>query len=257
VPSAQIVWQLVRQLPPPLLAASAGGWMLLALQEAGHLPPALCVSAVSAGGDMTTRLLATFAVTTPLAILPVSLAMLIAMMPPLLAPPLLHVWRRSLTRRRTRAVLLFVLGYLAVWLAALLPLVAASIALDSISITAGWPAATLAATIALVWQATPLKQISLNGCHRRPPLAAFGLRAEADALCYGAGHGLWCVGTCWALMLLPLAASGPLHWVVMLAVMLISAVERVRTPQAGRWGSAWPRLRLPLRISPKPMARAA
>jgi len=238
---AVVAWHVVKRLPYPLLGASVVGWTLLAVAESVPSLPELCISPATAG-DVIARFSAAYTVIAPGAVLLASTLMLLAMMPPLLAPPLLHVWRRSLPRRRVRAVALFVLGYALVWLGAELVLVSGWLLLGSSAPAAGSVPFAIAALIALTWQATPLKQISLNRCHGRPPLAAFGLRVEADALRYGASHGLWCVGACWALMLLPLAASGPLHWIIMLGVMLISAVERVRAPQAARWGAAWPRL---------------
>jgi predicted metal-binding membrane protein len=254
--AARVAWYAVTRLPYPLLAASAVGWTLLAVAESVPSLPALCVSPATAEGAIA-RLSAAFSATAPSIVLLASAVMLLAMMPPLLAPPLLHVWRRSLARRRVRAVALFVLGYAVVWLGAELVLVSGWLLLGGIAPATGPAPFAIAALVALAWQATPLKQISLNRCHGRPPLAAFGLRAEADALRYGASHGLWCVGACWALMLLPLAASGPLHWTMMLGVMLISVVERVRAPQPARWGAAWLHLPSPLRTPSGPMGTTA
>lgn len=254
--AARVAWYALTRLPYPLLAASAVGWTLLGVAESVPSLPALCVSPATTEGAIA-RLSAAFSGTAPGMVLLASAVMLLAMMPPLLAPPLLHVWRRSLARRRARAVALFVLGYALVWLGAELLLVGGWLLLGGVTPAAGPAPFAIAAMIALTWQATPLKQISLNRCHGRPSLAAFGFRADADALRYGAGHGLWCVGACWALMLLPLAASGPLHWIMMLGVVLISVVERVRAPRAARWGAAWPRLPSPLRMSSRPMGTTA
>src|SRR5688572_21344911 len=44
--------------------------------------------------------------------------MLVAMMPPLLAMPLMHAWSSSLPRRRLRTAVVFLVGYSAVWMAA-------------------------------------------------------------------------------------------------------------------------------------------
>ena len=135
-----------------------------------------------------------------------------------------------------RAVALFVLGYACVWLIAGALLAVASLALSAAAFATGASPLALASLVVLAWHMTPLRQLCLNRCHRQPPLAAFGLRAEADALGYGVSHGLWCAGTCWAVMLLPLSTSGPLHWGMMLAIMFVSMVERVGAPQAPRWG---------------------
>jgi predicted metal-binding membrane protein len=172
------------------------------------------------------------------------------MMPPLLSGALLHVWHRSLARRRHRAVLLFVVGYGAVWLAASLPLLVMTVLWDGIAGSSAWWPTVFAVALAVAWQATPIKQICLNRCHGRPPLATFGLAAEADALRYGAHHAMWCVGACWALMLPPLTGTGPWHVVLMLAVTFVALVERVRAPEAVRWGAALPALPVSLRLAP-------
>ena len=227
MPALQVAWQAVKRLPAPLLAATAAGWTVLALRESSASLSAFCLSGETfSGGAVASTLLPDLAL------------MLLAMMPPLLASPLQHVWRRSLTRRRGRAIALFVMGYVAIWLAVGTLLVAASLILAATA----WPAIAIGALIAIAWQATPLKQTSLNLCHRRPALEAFGIRAETDALLYGVTHGIWCAGACWALMLLPLLVGGPLHWALMLAVMLVAIVERARAPQPARWNAAWPQL---------------
>ncbi|ESX30067.1 MULTISPECIES: DUF2182 domain-containing protein [unclassified Mesorhizobium] len=186
------------------------------------------------------RLAAVLAVSAPSAQVLTWLAMILAMMPPLLATPLLHVWQRSFSRRRVRAVALFVLGYAIVWLAAGIFLVSGSLVLENVASVVGVPPIAAASLLALLWQVVPLKQLSLNRCHRQPPLAAYGFRAETDAARYGASYSVWCVIECWALMLLPLAADHPLHWFIMVAVTLMTIVERAGVPRAPRWGAAWP-----------------
>jgi predicted metal-binding membrane protein len=232
MPALQVAWQAVKRLPAPLLAATAAGWTVLALRESSASLSTFCVSgeAISRGAFSGSTVAST--------LLPDLALMLLAMMPPLLASPLQHIWRRSLTRRRGRAIALFIVGYLGIWLAVGMLLVAASRVLTATA----WPGIALGALIAMAWQATPLKQASLNLCHRRPALEAFGLRAETDALLYGVTHGIWCAGACWALMLLPLLVGGPLHWALMPMVMLIAIIERARAPQPVRWNAAWPQL---------------
>ncbi len=251
MPGAATAWHVVKRLPRPLLAASAGGWLLLAGQASVPSLSAFCLSTTSARGALTGRLEATLAIASPPALMLGWLAMMLAMMSPLLGSPLRHVWRRSLTRRRGRAVLLFLSGYGLVWLAAGLLLVTGSLVLAGVAPPFGIPAVALAALVALAWQATPLKQMALNRCHRRPPLAAFDFRAESDVLQYGASHGVWCVGSCWAWMLLPLATDGLLHGATMAAVMLLSLVERARAPRVERWAAAWPSQPQPLPALPR------
>jgi hypothetical protein len=46
---AVVAWHVVKGLPYPLLAASAVGWMLLAVVESVPSLPALCISPATAG----------------------------------------------------------------------------------------------------------------------------------------------------------------------------------------------------------------
>ncbi|CCE07684.1 Membrane protein, putative (fragment) [Bradyrhizobium sp. STM 3843] len=216
-----------------LAAVSLSGWLALLLGGIGAVAPALCVS----GTLPLTPLLTSF----ELALLfnaPAKLAsgwalMWAAMMLPLIAASLRHVRDRSLARRRTAAMLLFATGHAAVWIIAgmVLQLVALS-ALWAVPAPRAW--FTGAVLLALLWQVSPLKQWSLNRCHRRPQLAAFGWRADRDALCFGLGNAIACVGACWALMLVMLLA-GPAEPLAMIAVALFAFAERLDTPAALAW----------------------
>ena len=94
--------------------------------------------------------------------------------------------------------------------------------------------ALAAAVLALAWQASPAKQRCLNRCHAHPPLAAFGWRAARDALALGLRHGGWCVGSCWALMLLVLLLpQGHVAGMAAAAVLMFS--ERLDPPRPPAW----------------------
>ena len=62
-----------------------------------------------------------------------------------------------------------------------------------------------------------------------------------DALRFGFAHGAWCVGSCWALMLIPLVVP-VWHVGVMVAVSLWMWSEQLERRTAGGW-----RFHLPLR----------
>lgn len=239
--SAVVAFHVVKRLPRAFVAASAAGWALIAALALAQPLATLCLSPRTVGEGTITRVAAALDVTGPAALTLTWLAMVLAMMPPLVASPLLHVWYRSLKRRRFYAVALFVFGYALVWFSAGIPLALGALLLGSVAESVSLPAFAIATLLALIWQVSPLKQISLNRCHGRPTLAAFGYSADADALRYGLGHGMWCVGTCWGLMLLPLTVTGLMHWSVMVAITYMLIVERVRGPAPASWGAAWPR----------------
>jgi predicted metal-binding membrane protein len=160
--------------------------------------------------------------------------MMVAMMLPTLVPPLCYVHSRSFARRRVRAMGLFVAGYGAVWLAV-------GSALLGLQLLAQWATVNLylpvvvAGLLALVWQASPLKQRCLNRGHRHRALAAFGFRADWDALRLGLEHGGWCAASCWALMLVPLLLPHG-HLLAMAVVGLLMFCERMDPPTQPAWG---------------------
>jgi predicted metal-binding membrane protein len=228
-----------RQGPwPPLILASLTGWLgLLALDRrfpfsslcsATTLPPSIAWWALSL------------------------LAMATAMMAPLLKEPMQHLWSRSLARRRGRAIAAFVLAYGGCWMAAMAVLALAAIgsrmAREPLPITS-------AIGLAVLWQCSPVKQHCLNRCHRLPRLAAFGWRADRDCLRYGLAHAGWCVGSCWALMLLGMLVDGA-GMALAMAITTLLLIERWERPRPARWRPArWrpARWRLPGYPPPRPL----
>ena len=200
---------------PPLLVVSLVGWALLlasgGLNAGGHLHHGM----PGRGGPA-----------------PVAwLLMLVAMMPPLLSDAVHHLWTRSVERRRWRAILLFAGGYVFVWMTAGW-LLAAGVTRLAPVFAPGWRAAAATVLLAALWQTTPAKQRCLNRCHARPPLGAPGTASDLDAVRYGLATGGWCLGSCWALMLVP-GTMGSAHAAAMMAAMVVMVVERhaPRRPQ--------------------------
>lgn len=226
----------------PMLVVGAA----LALSSALDIPanlPLLC-----GGGADLLPVTATLAVarfllaTTPLPLLALAwLAMLLAMMTPLVALPLSHVRASSLVARRGRAAAAFLLGYFGVWMFAGIPLLAAALLLRVVagSILAAFLAASL---VAVVWSASPLQQAAQNRAHRLRRIGLFGLAADRDCLAFGAGLGGWCLASCWAWMLVSLSVPAA-HVPAMAAVAAIVMAERLRGPGAERW-------RTPVVLSP-------
>jgi predicted metal-binding membrane protein len=167
--------------------------------------------------------------------------MLTAMMAPLLIPALRHVRARSLRSRRWRAVSLVTVAHAAVWTVGGIVLLAVASLLRSVT---GQPnlAVLLGLDAALAWQLSPLKQYCLNRHCAHPPISSFGSAADRDALRFGGTHAVWCLGSCWALMLVSLLAPA-WHVAVMLVVSVWMWVEPLDRPERPTW-----RVRLPLRF---------
>ena len=231
----------------PVLAVTAIAWAVLL---ADHLVPSPPGPGMGHGGMGPRHDMAGMTLASPVGTAGRAL-MLTAMMGPLLIPALRHVHARSLPRNRWPAMTLLIAGCAATWWA-----VAAALQQAAAFSAARAPAAPLLFGLlaALAWQASPAKQRCLNRHHAHPPIAAFGPAAWLDPLRYGVTHALWCAGSCWALMLLPLLATGltggthqhatAAGLALMAAVSAWIWAESFTDPAAPRW-----RLRAPAKAA--------
>lgn len=161
------------------------------------------------------------------------LLMVMAMMTPLLRMPILHIRISSFRERRWRNIALFLLGYLAVWLAAGLFIMPLEVMMARTGINPSI-LAIVAALLAFGWQMSPLKQRYLNRCHAQHPLPAFGRAADRHVLYFGLQHGGACLGSCWALMLF---ADSLAQWHIsaMALVAVLMVCERMDPPASPAW----------------------
>lgn len=159
--------------------------------------------------------------------------MVAAMMLPKLILPIQDIYARSLKRNRFRLALLFVLGYMAAWMAVGLVIVMLILLLHLV-LPASYLPAIILAIIAIIWQFSPVKQRCLNHGHDHWTLSAFGWAASRSALRYGLTHGAWCVGSGWALMLLPMLLPAG-HNLAMIIVTFIMLSEHLEHPKVPRW----------------------
>lgn len=217
---------------------SAAAWGLTLAQARGMAMPELCAMTVLAPGAAAASLDLALALNPPGGLAAGWALMLVAMMTPLLLSPLRHLWQRSLARKRGTIIALFTLGYGLVWMAAGTLMVALAL-LMRLASSSPWLAAGLVGLAAIVWHASTAHQVCLNRRHGLPTLPALGAAAERAALRYGVIHGGWCVGACWAVMLLPLLVpSGHLFAMVLAALWLFA--EHLEAPRPAGWGWRWP-----------------
>jgi predicted metal-binding membrane protein len=162
--------------------------------------------------------------------------MMIAMMTPSAAPTILLYARvqrsaEPAARGGVAPTMVFVAGYLLVWLVFSLAAVAVQFALDRGGLLDGELMRSqhraLSAGLLLfagVYQLSPLKNACLSRC-RSPAtfLSQHWRPGVAGALRLGALHGAWCVGCCWMLMAL-LFVFGVMNmaWVAALAVLVLA-----------------------------------
>jgi predicted metal-binding membrane protein len=161
------------------------------------------------------------------------LLMLAAMMSPVLILPINYICLRSFRNRRLRSTFLFTLGYAVSWAAAGLVLLAVQVAVLLFAPQSFLPAAGVA-IVAIIWQFSPIKQCCLNRCYAHPALAAFGRGADLDALRFGVTHGMWCAGSCWAIMLIPLLLPAG-HVLAMALISVLIFSERLESPRPPSW----------------------
>ena len=159
--------------------------------------------------------------------------MMVAMMLPSTLPFVFTFSAEQVRRQGTQTpavpAAFFVAGYLAVWTAfsavcAILQQVLHARALLSprMSVTSSlFSGAILIA--AGIYQWTPMKNACLRHC--RSPLMFLlsdWREGKAGAFQMGAGHGLFCIGCCWMLMMLPFAAGVMnLMWMAGITVLLL------------------------------------
>lgn len=125
--------------------------------------------------------------------------------------------------------IVLVAGYLAVWLLAALAFAGATAALQSIAggggPLTGWTGGA-ALILAGLWQFSSLKEACLTKC-RAPFATLFGGWTDRPAGVFrlGAEQGLWCLGCCWALMLVMFVVGiMNLFWMALIGVFAV--VER-------------------------------
>ncbi|MGX1544614.1 DUF2182 domain-containing protein [Streptomyces adustus] len=141
------------------------------------------------------------------------------------------LYARTITAHRVPRMAVFTLAYLLVWAAAGLPAYALAAGLGRTVELPGTARAAVAAAVFAVgglYQLTPLKDRCLAKC--RSPLGmilryASYPRTSRD-LRAGAHHGAFCLGCCWALMVL-LAAFGVMNLWAMGALAVVITAEKL------------------------------
>ncbi len=155
----------------------------------------------------------------------------VAMMAAMMLPGVLPVVGRYARAAAGNAVpaIVFVAGYLAVWSVVGLPAFVASTRLNPVMHTYPWVGrvAGAVALVAGVHQLSPFKTLCLRHCRRpvsRDP--GKGPRGAAGAFVAGGRYGMYCLGSCWMLMLL-LIALGTMQLAWMLALAVVIWLEKV------------------------------
>jgi predicted metal-binding membrane protein len=163
------------------------------------------------------------------AFIPVWTLMMAAMMLPSVAPVAV-LYERSITGNRTLRLASFAAGYIVVWGLAGLPAFAIAAALSSVAMDHPETARYIAAGIFLVlglYQVSPLKDRCLSHC--RSPFSLLmhyaNFHGPLRDLRAGTHHALYCLGCCWALMLV-LVVAGIMNLLVMVVLATVILIEK-------------------------------
>jgi predicted metal-binding membrane protein len=156
--------------------------------------------------------------------------MMAAMMLPSVAP-VASLYARSISGRRAVRLSLFTAGYLVVWAAAgVVAFVIGSVigGLAESDARLGTAAGVGAYLACGVYQLSPLKYRCLAHC--RSPLSLFlhysSYQGPLRDLRVGAHHGAYCLGCCWALMVV-LLALGAMSVIPMLILAIVVITEKL------------------------------
>ena len=159
--------------------------------------------------------------------------MVLAMMLPKLIVPIQHIYERSFKHKRFWSAIFFIFGYTGVWTIVGVFMNIVILGFNLLMPNSYIPAIMIG-VIAMIWQFSPAKQRFLNRGHDHRSLSAFGWEANRDALEFGIIHGLWCIGSGWALMLCPMLLPQG-HNIAMLLVTIIMISEHMEHPRIPRW----------------------
>lgn len=224
----------------PFALAAGSAWVALALGDTGLGAPTICSAARLWSVPSPDAFGFFFAFVSPWSLAAGWVVMVVAMMLPTACDHLVQVHERTLRRLRPGCLTLFLGGYVGAWILGGVILLAAAVTLRIASPSPAAPL-VLASVVAFFWQVSPWKQFALNQCHGRPSLAAFAPAAYRSAFAYGVRHGLWCLASCWALMVAALLAPA-YHVAVMACVAAYIWAERLEPARPPLW-----RVRLPAR----------
>lgn len=152
----------------------------------------------------------------------------VAMMAAMMLPAVLPVVDRYARAAAGNAVpaIVFVAGYLAVWSAVGIPAFVASTRLNPVMHSCPWVGrvAGAVALLAGLHQLSPFKATCLRHCRR--PMSPSGEsgrdpKRPVGAFVAGGRYGVFCLGSCWMLMLLLIAfGTMQLAWMLVLAVVI-------------------------------------
>jgi predicted metal-binding membrane protein len=226
-PAAALAPARAGRVPVPILAAVAAAWGAAVAVEASGIAGALHHDSLLEGGPGLGPALLLFLLGWQV--------MVAAMMLPS-SLPLVRMFAAASAGApdRGRALAAFVGAYAVVWSAFGLLAFAGDAGLHALVASSSWMAANdwvIGPSVLLLagaFQFTPLKDACLRACrHPASFLRRHYRRGAGGAFALGARHGMFCVGCCWALMLVMFAAGAvSLIWMAALTALMVHEKTR-------------------------------
>jgi len=174
--------------------------------------------------------------------------MMTAMMLPSAAPMVLQftaVIRRSDLSRPAVRSYAFTAGYLVAWslfaaaAVAVQGLLVSAFALTPMMTLSSNRAASAVLALAGVYQLTPLKRTCLSSCQSPVTFIARHWQSGlAGAFRMGVAHGVFCIGCCWALMML-LFAGGVMHLTTIALLTIVVLIEKTLPSESSAQWFTW------------------
>lgn len=162
--------------------------------------------------------------------IPAWVLMMVAMMLPAVAP-VASLWSRTMTAGRSLRLTLFAFGYLLAWATTAIPAYGGWLLVDHRLVMhplAARITTTVIFTAVGLYQLTPYKQRCLRHC--RSPMGQLirysSWRGRGRDVAVGLHHASYCLGCCWALMLL-LFAFGAMTIGAALGLAALVVVEKL------------------------------
>jgi predicted metal-binding membrane protein len=211
-----------RRIPLVLIIAIAVAWLLAVTAQLSGASEVLGHDYLAGGSLPVWAAVAVFAVTWQ--------AMTVAMMLPS-SVPMISLFTAAARRQERPALVIgaFLGGYASVWtafgVAAFVGDIFLHRTLDSTSWWSGreWILSAGVLALAGAFQFSGLKDRCLRECrHPASFLLQYYARGSAAAFKFGARHGLFCLGCCWAVMLVMFAAGvANLWWMAALTALMV------------------------------------
>ena len=226
-PAATLAPAQAGRVPAPIFAAVAAAWGAAVAVEASGIAGSLHHESLLEGGSGFGPALLLFLVGWQV--------MVAAMMLPS-SLPLVRMFAAASSGApdRGRAMAAFVGAYAVVWSGFGLLAFLGDAGLHALVASSAWMTANdwvIAPSVLLLagaFQFTPLKDACLRACrHPASFLRRHYRRGAGGAFALGARHGMFCVGCCWALMLVMFAAGAvSLIWMAALTALMVHEKTR-------------------------------